>query len=298
MKSGPYTVVGLGEIVWDLLPGGPQLGGAPGNFAYYASLLGNDSIVTSRVGTDALGPRTLRQLEQLGLTTAFVQVDGAHPTGTVQVKVDEGGQPDFTIEEDAAWDFMEWTSQWQELASRADAVCFGTLAQRSDKSRETIRRFLRATRKDALRVFDINLRQSFYSKEVVAESLALSKAVKLNQQESPAIAELLGLGGNNDEERARALLQAYGLELVCVTRGAQGSLIVTEREVAEHPGLQITIADAVGAGDAFTAALAHHYLRGAPLNRISQAANLLGASVASRVGATPAIEQSVLEQIK
>ena len=297
MNSGRYTIIGLGEIVWDLLPGGPQLGGAPANFAYYANLLGNHGIITSRVGTDALGPHPLHQLEQLGLTTAYIQIDEVHPTGTVLVQVDESGQPDFTITEDVAWDFMEWTSQWQELANKADAICFGSMAQRSDISRETIRRFLRATRKDALRVFDMNLRQSFYSEEIIDESLRLSQVVKLNHQESLEITEMFGLGGSNVEERARGLLQAYNVELVCVTRGAQGSLIVTDTEVVEHPGVQITIADAVGAGDAFTATLTHHYLRGAPLNRISQAANHLGAWIASQVGATPVIEQSVLKQI-
>ena len=298
MNSGRYTVVGLGEIVWDLLPGGPQLGGAPANFAYYANLLGNHSIVASRVGIDPLGHITNHHMEQLGLTTVYIQTDGVHPTGTVMVQVDERGQPEFTVIEDVAWDFLEWTSQWQGLASKADALCFGSMAQRSDMSRETVRRFLRATRKDALRVFDVNLRQSFYSEEVIDESLRLSKVVKLNHQELPKITEMFGLGGNNDEERARALLRAYNMELVCVTRGAQGSLLVTDTEVLEHPGLQITIADAVGAGDAFTAALTHHYLRGAPLNRISQAANFLGAWIASQVGATPVIDQSMLEQIK
>jgi fructokinase len=297
MNSGLYTIVGLGEIVWDLLPGGPQLGGAPANFAYYANLLGNHGIITSRVGIDALGPHTLHHLEHLGLTTAYIQIDEVHPTGTVLVQVDESGQPDFTITEEVAWDFMEWTSQWQELAFKADAICFGSMAQRTRISRETIRSFLRATRQDALRVFDMNLRQSFYSEEIIDESLRLSQVVKLNHQESLEVTEMFGLGGSNDEERARRLLQAYKLELVCVTRGAQGSLIVTDTEVVEHPGVQITIADAVGAGDAFTATLAHHYLRGAPLNRISQAANHLGAWIASQVGATPVIEQSLLKQI-
>ena len=298
MNSGPYTIVGLGEIVWDLLPGGPQLGGAPANFAYYANLLGDHSIVASRVGTDPRGPHALRRLEQSGLTTRYTQVDEAHPTGTVLVQVDERGQPDFTITKGVAWDFLEWTPQWQGLASRADAVCFGSMAQRSAVSRETIRRFLRATREDALRVFDVNLRHPFYSEEVIDESLRLSDVVKLNHEEVREIAEMLGLGGGNDAERARALLRAYSPEMVCVTRGAEGSVIVTEGEVVEQAGVRIRIGDAVGAGDAFTAAMTHHYLRGGSLERISQAANQLGAWVASQVGATPAMEQSVLEQIK
>ncbi len=298
MNSGRYTIVGLGEIVWDLLPGGPQLGGAPANFACYANLLGNHSILASRLGTDPRGPRALHRLEQLGLTTRYTQIDETLPTGTVLVKVDERGQPDFTVTEGVAWDFLEWTSQWQGLASQADAVCFGSMAQRSAVSGETIRRFLRATREDALRVFDVNLRHPFYSEEIIDESLRMSDVVKLNHEEVREIAEMLGLGGGNDAERARALLRAYDLELVCVTRGAEGSVIVTEAGAVEHAGVRVRIGDAVGAGDAFTAALTHHYLRGASLERISQAANQLGAWVASQVGATPAMEQSVLEQIR
>ena len=297
MSSGHYTIVGLGEIVWDLLPAGPQLGGAPANFAYFSNLLGDRSAVASRVGADALGAETLRRLRQSGLTTRYVQTDDRRATGTVLVRVDEQGQPDFTISENAAWDFLEFTPQWQELAGTADAVCFGSLAQRSAASRETVRRFLSATRRDALRVFDVNLRQSFHSASVLDESLSRSTAVKLNDQELPVVVERLGLAGVDEAARARALLRAYHLELVCVTRGAHGSLLVTETEAVSHGGYAVTTADAVGAGDAFTAAMTHHYLRGARLATFSRAANRLGAWVASQVGATPAIGPSILEQV-
>jgi fructokinase len=164
-------------------------------------------------------------------------------------------------------------------------------------SRATIQRFLQATRPDALRIFDVNLRQAFYCEAVLAASLSQAKVAKLNHQELPIVAAMFGLDGRDDETRARALRQAFGLELVCVTRGAKGSLLISAAETVTHAGFAVTPADAVGAGDAFTAALTHHYLRGARLAEISQAANLLGSWVASQVGATPAVEPSVLRQI-
>jgi fructokinase len=297
LKSGPYVIVGLGELLWDVLPGGLQLGGAPANFAYYAAALGNQGIIASRVGNDELGREALRRLMQLGLKTFHVQIDLSHPTGTVRVQVDERGQPEFTITDEAAWDFLEWTPQWQELAAQADAVCFGSLAQRSPQSRATISQFLQTTRGDCLRVFDVNLRQSFYSAEILSESLQWAKVVKLNDAELPKLVEILELSSDSDNERVRRLIQAFDLDLVCVTQGARGSLLVTESGAVEHPGFPVTVADAVGAGDAFTAALVHHYLRQAPLERINEAANRLGSWVATQVGATPFVGQDVLKHI-
>jgi len=298
MASDQYTIIGLGELLWDLLPGGKQLGGAPSNFAYMAASLGDRCFIASRVGNDSLGREALDRLNQLGLPTCYVQIDRSHSTGTVLVQVDERGQPDFTITEDVAWDYLEWTPEWQALAAQADAVCFGSLAQRSPQSRDTIHRFLQAARSDALRIFDVNLRQSFYSTEIISESLRLSNIVKLNNEELPRVIRMLDLGDGSEAEAARRLLRAFNLDLVCLTRAAQGSLLVADDEVAEHPGFRVAVADAVGAGDAFTAALAHNYLRGASLERINEAANRLGAWVATQVGATPAVEQHVLEQIK
>ena len=296
MTSKQHVIVGLGEILWDMLPVGKELGGAPANFAYMATRLGDRGIVASRVGTDELGQQAHLNLQRF-LTTSHVQFDEAHSTGTVLVRVDDKGQPDFTISETVAWDFLEWTPQWKELAAQADAVCFGSLAQRSPVSRETIRRFLEATRSEALRIFDVNLRQSFYSAEILSESLERCNVVKLNHDELPQVAELVKLGGKGEIAYALRLIHVYGLELVCVTRGEHGSLMVTDAEIVEHPGRQITVADTVGAGDAFTAALTYHYLRKERLEKISEAANRLGGWVASQVGATPQIEQDVLEEI-
>src|SRR5215470_14636656 len=184
-------VAGLGEILWDFLPSGKQLGGAPANFAYCSHLLGNRAVVASRIGSDELGSQIRDRLQQSGVDREFLQIDSTHSTGTVTVELDSKGQPNYEITRSVAWDFMEWTDSWRALAKSVDAVCFGSLAQRSEESRITIRRFLDATRKDALRVFDVNLRQRFYSPETLVQSLELANVAKLNCDESVVIKELL-----------------------------------------------------------------------------------------------------------
>jgi fructokinase len=290
-SQAKYIVVGLGELLWDILPSGRQLGGAPANFAYMAALLGDCAMIASRVGGDSLGHEALQQLEQTSLDVSHVQLDAAHPTGTVRVELEDKGKPTFTIQEDVAWDHIEFTPDWQELAERADAVCFGSLAQRSPESHATIRNFLKATRDETFIIFDANLRWPFYSPEVLAESLALSNIAKLNDEELARIVELLDVGGVGEEDSARRLLQLFDLQMVCVTRGERGSLLVTDAGSAAHPGFKTAVADTVGAGDAFSAALLHHYLRGASLERINEAANRLAATVVTQVGAMPEIVQ-------
>lgn len=298
MNETQYTVVGLGELLWDILPTGEQLGGAPANFAYITAMLGDSGIVASRIGTDERGDKALRQLQQAKLITSQVQVDEAKPTGTVPVQIDDKGKPVFTITEDVAWDFLQWTADWQTLAAQADAVCFGSLAQRSPQSRTTIRHFLNATRPDALLVFDINLRAPFYSEEVIGESLRLAKVLKLNDEELPILMKICGLdSAATDKDCLRRLMQVYDLQMACMTRGNHGSLLVTDAKSVEHSGFAIEVADTVGAGDAFTAAMIHHYLRGAQLERISEAANRMGSWVASQVGATPVAELNILKEI-
>jgi len=301
-----HTIVGLGEILWDLFPAGRQLGGAPANFAYITSLLGNRGITASRLGQDDLGRAATVRLKELGLDTMFLQKDPQHPTGTVRVEVDPKGQPCFEISQSVAWDFLEWTPQWQEVAAEADAVCFGSLAQRSPQSQSTIRSCLRATRPQCLRVFDVNLRQKFFDAAVLDESMKMASIVKLNHEELPKIMRLLQGDGElreheSQESSARHLLDLYQLRLVCVTRGNEGSLLMTSTERSVHAGFRVKVADTVGAGDAFTAALVCEYLRGASLAQMNEAANHVGAWVASQNGATPApgpegIEQS-LKQI-
>ena len=296
MTNAKYTIVGVGELLWDLLPSGKQLGGAPANFAYITNLLGDTGIPASRVGRDPLGDEALQRLAQLGLTGASIQRDSIHPTGTVNVEIDNGGQPRFDISEPVAWDCLEWTPAWQQLAREADAVCFGSLAQRSSQSRSTIRSFLHAARPEAVRIFDVNLRQTFYNAQVLTESMKLATIVKLNQEELPKIMRLFELENRGEEDSARRLLSSHDLKLVCVTRGNSGSLLVSADERSEHPGFKVKVADTVGAGDAFTAALVFGYLRGMPLPQINETANRVGAWVASQSGATPVPKPGGLAQ--
>jgi fructokinase len=286
-----------------LLPAGKQLGGAPTNFAYMMALLGHRGVVASRVGKDSLGAELRTRLDALSLDASQVQTDSAYPTGTVKVHLDRDGQPKYEITEGVAWDFIEWTPEWQRLAGDADVICFGSLAQRSPESRATIREFVAASPPHTLRIFDVNLRQKFFSADVLAESLRLANVAKLNEHELPIALREIGLDFDDlhfDDERtaAESLRRAFKLKLVCVTRGDKGSLLVTENERDEHPGFPVRVVDSVGAGDAFTAALAHHMLAGSSLRAMNQAANRLGAWVASQAGATPAADASVIEIVK
>jgi len=281
----PNTIVGLGEILWDLLPAGKQLGGAPANFAYHAALLGNRGVVASRIGTDDLGTEILDLLMRLQLTTEHVQRDDDQPTGTVDVKLDEQGHPEYTIIEPVAWDALQWTDQWRQLAAATDAVCFGSLAQRHETSRTTIRNFLAATRDNAVRVFDINLRQHYYSDEILQYSLDIANIAKLNDDELPEVLRTLNLPATGMVDGAQRLLSLFELQLVCVTCGENGSLLITGTETQRAVGIHVNVADTVGAGDAFTAALCHHYLRGSDLGTMNNAANAMGAWVASQSGA-------------
>ncbi|MBS1853080.1 MAG: carbohydrate kinase [Acidobacteria bacterium] len=291
------VVVGLGEVLWDLFPAGKQLGGAPANFAYISSLLGNAGAVASRVGDDVLGEEIRLRFLHSGFDTLFLQEDPLHPTGTVKVIVRAAGQPQFEITQAVAWDYLEWNSAWRDLAGRTDAVCFGSLAQRSPQSRETIRKFLAATPRGALRIFDVNLRQSYYSAEVLRESIRAVQMVKLNEDELPRVLELLGLPRGDERSSAQILRRQCNLQLVCVTRGERGSLLVGADALDEHPGFSVQVADTVGAGDAFTAGLVHSFLRGAALSVVNEVANRMGAWVSTQAGGMPAPEATQLEAV-
>jgi fructokinase len=288
-------VVGLGEVLWDLLPERTCLGGAPANFAYITTLMGDQGIVASRVGEDSQGLEALRRMEELGLNIDHVQTDRQHPTGTVKVELDGKGLARFEIAHPAAWDSLEWTLEWQHLAEKADAVCFGSLAQRSEKSRATIRHFLRAISPGTVKVFDVNLRQSYYSHEILAESMRLADIVKLNDEELPKIMSLGKFPHTDELSSAQRLISTYDLKLVCITRGGRGSLLARDGESSEHAGFRVPVADTVGSGDAFTAGLVHEYLQGASLDLMNEVANLVGAWVASEVGAMPTPKRGALE---
>ena len=293
----PALMIGLGEVLWDILPTGRVLGGAPANFAYMTSVLGDQGIVASRVGSDDLGREACRVMQDLGVNTSYLQKDEQHETGIATVTIDETGQPNFTIKEPVAWDLLEWSPEWEELSARADVICYGSLAQRSSRSADTIDRFLRNAPTKTLRICDVNLRQSFYNKDVLLKSFEYADIVKLNEQELIQVSFLFELAAGNAEFLAQRLLQGCNLELVCITRGDRGSLLVSRDQTVEHGGYQVEVADAVGAGDAFTACLAYHYVRGNSLQQISEAANRFASWVATQRGATPPISSRQLQDI-
>ena len=302
MTAPRPIVVGLGELLWDLFPRGKQLGGAPANFAYITALLGDSGIVASRIGDDRLGQEALWHLKSNGLDVHHVQRDLVHPTGTVKVEVDSKGQAEYIFPENVAWDFLEFSEDWISLARSTHAVCFGSLAQRSAVSRATIRAFLAALPSFAIGIFDVNLRQAFFSSEILRDSARFAKVLKLNDEEFPRFLDLMQCplkpSGRDDITSARWLCKEFGVQLVCITRGAHGSLLVTATSQDEHPGFSVKIADTVGAGDAFTATMVHHALRGSSLPAINAAANRMGAWVASQEGAMPPPDPDVLKEIR
>ena len=285
------TVVGIGELLWDLLPDGKLLGGAPANFAYISHLLAADVRVVTSVGRDADGDEALRRLHDAGLVTEYCQRSD-FPTGSAGVHL-QHGQPHFTITEDVAWDHITCDEKTLSLMKNADAVCFGTLAQRSSTSRASIQSCLRATPPNCLRIFDCNLRQSYYSRDVLAESLRVATIAKVNDAELPTLTTMLECGTSAEELRL-----AFDLDLVCITRGEHGCLLAARDATVEHPGFPTTVVDAIGAGDAFTAAMTHGLLRGWPLDRVAAFANSWGAFVASRRGAMPVITKQKIVEIE
>ncbi len=282
-----FKVVGIGELLWDFLPTGSQLGGAPCNLAFHAHALGDKGIIVSRVGQDALGSTALNMLASAGLDVSHVQRDADAPTGTVLVSLDRHRHPNFTITPDVAWDRLRWTDDLLGVASAADAVCFGTLAQRSPASREAIRAFIGATNKDCLIAFDVNLRQFYYTQEMIVSSLELADFCKMNEKELPAVAAALKIPITNVADTAQRIVDAFDLRCLAVTRGEEGSLLVSENEVVEHPGYRVDVQDTVGAGDAFVAGCIHGLLRNMSLAVTSQIAAERGAWVASSRGAMP-----------
>jgi fructokinase len=293
----PALMVGLGEVLWDMLPSGKILGGAPANFAHMISALGDRGVIASRIGVDPLGEDAFTVIAKSGVDTQYIQRDQEYETGSAEVVIDESGQPVFTIKESVSWDNLEWTSSWEDLAKSADVICFGTLAQRSAVSAATVDRFLRSSRSDTIRIFDVNLRQSYYSTDVLKRSLQHANIVKLTDQELSRVTTMIGLEANGDELRAKRLLNEFDLNLVCITRGAYGSVLATKGKTVVHPGFAVRVVDAVGAGDAFTACLAHCLVRGLSLEEINEFANRLASWVVTQVGATPSVDRQQLQRI-
>ena len=285
-------VIGIGEVLWDLLPAGRQLGGAPANFAYHAGALGAQAGMVTRVGRDALGQEILCRLEQLRLPANLVQVDETSPTGTVTVELAGEGVPNFTIHEHVAWDHLQLTDAALATARTADARCFGSLAQRAEPSRGTIQHLLRQSSPTALRIFDINLRQHFYSRTVIEPSLQLANVLKLNDSELSVLATLFELKGD-PQSQLTALARHFDLRVVALTLGSQGSLLYQDGHWSKCRTRSVRVEDTVGAGDAFTAALALGLLRQMDLEAINLAANEVASCVCSCAGATPPLRDSL-----
>lgn len=286
------TVVGLGEILWDVFPERKVLGGAPANFAYHASQFGFNGYAVSAIGDDLLGKEILTSLEEKGLNYLLEKTD--YPTGTVQVTLNKAGVPQYEICENVAWDNIPFTARTENLAKNTQTVCFGSLAQRNSVSRETIRKFIAAMPEDSLKIFDINLRLNFYSKEIIHESLEMSNMMKINDEEVIKVANLYGWKGDEQEICGR-LLEDYKLDILVLTKGTDGSFVFTPRQTSYQPTPKVHVADTVGAGDSFTAAFVAAYLHGERIEDAHQLAVEVSAYVCLQHGAMPKLADSYLE---
>lgn len=288
------SVLGIGEVLWDLLPSGRQLGGAPTNFACHARGLGADAGVVTRVGADDLGREALRFLERRGIPSCLAQIDPEAATGTVDVTLSSEGIPSFIIHEPVAWDRLSATPEALAAVRGAEAICFGTLAQREKASRAAVQALVAAAPQKAWRVFDLNLRQAYFSREVIEDSLALANVLKLNEGEMEILARLLALPGGIKEQVQR-LADDYSLRVVALTRGAHGSSLFRAGRWSEYQAAPMKVSDTVGAGDAFTAALTLGLLRGMEIDAINRLANEVARYVCSQPGATPQLPERFAE---
>ena len=277
-------------MLWDLLPSGPQLGGAPGNFAYHARALGANASVVTRVGDDTFGHDILRHFEKQGIADGTIQMDATTPTGTVSVSLSENGNPDYVIHENVAWDHLTVTTSALKAIREADAICFGSLAQRGEISRSAIQRLVAAAPAETLRVFDINLRQKYFSREVIAQSLRLANMLKLNDGELTTLAEMFSLNGSA-RQQLQQLAMEFSLRFIALTRGPAGSLLFQNGQWSDCPSDPVQIVDTIGAGDAFTAALVMGLLQKMELSKINFLADAVARHVCSCAGATPPLPE-------
>lgn len=284
MDERRYVIAGIGEVLWDVMGSVEKLGGAPINFAYHAGMLGAEAHAISTVGNDGRGRRAIAQLRENGVSVAHIAIIDGATTGYVQASVDAHGVASYLFPDDVAWDNLQVDEGCRRLAPRLDAVCFGSLAQRSGVSRRVIHGFLHLLPPKCLKVFDINIRQEFYSPEIIRTSLAMADVVKLNDEEIALIASMEGLTGDMQQQLLQ-LVGRYGLNLAVLTRGGSGSLLVGRGETSDHPGYRTAIVDTIGAGDAFTAATVLGLLRGRPLADINDHANRVAAFICGQEGA-------------
>lgn len=290
------TILAFGELLWDLLPSGPVLGGAPANFAYRIHSAGDRSVLVSRLGHDALGQAAFAQVSQLGLDASWLQWDDEHPTGTVQVQVDAQGNPHFHIVPGVAYDHIGLSAELLSLATTAHCLCFGTLVQRTETSRRTLQRLLEAA-SQAIKLCDLNLRPACYSPETIAASLEHADILKLNEQECDYLASLFHLPRQSLDHFASEAVRRWDLTHCLITLGERGALAVSRTgEKVYSAGYRVPVMDTCGSGDACSAAFLHHLLQGAPLGRAVEAGNAWGALVATQRGATELISAAGVEE--
>ena len=284
-------IVGIGEALWDVLPEGKKIGGAPANFAYHVSQFGLQSCIVSAVGDDALGKEILDNFREKNLNHIVETVP--YPTGTVQVELDPNGVPQYDIKENVAWDNIPFTPQLEELAHRTRAICYGSLAQRNVVTRQTINRFIDAMPKDQenLIVFDVNLRQRFYTKEILDESMKRCNVLKINDEELVTISRMLGYPGTDLQSKCWILLGRYDLKMLILTCGVNGSYIFTSGNMSYLATPQVEVADTVGAGDSFTATFTSSIIKGLPVAEAHRRAVEVSAFVCTQHGAMPVLPE-------
>ena len=285
-------IVGLGEALWDCLPDGKKLGGAPANFAYHAGQFGFDTLAVSALGEDALGEETIAALEEHKLNYLMPRIP--YPTGTVQVTLDEQGIPTYNIREGVAWDNIPFTPEIEEVAKTCQAVCFGSLAQRSVVSRETIGKFLDATPSDCVKIFDINLRQSFFTKEIIEASMRRCNILKINDEELVVVSRMFELPDLDEEKRCKQLIKDYNLDILVLTCGTNGSYVFMADKSYYQPTPKVEVADTVGAGDSFTGSFCAALLKGKSIPEAHELAVKVSAFVCTQNGAMPTLPKDFL----
>lgn len=288
-------VVGMGEALWDVLPEGKKIGGAPANFAYHVSQFGLPSCVVSAVGDDALGKEIIENFTSKGLNQLIAEVP--YPTGTVQVEIDPAGVPQYEIKENVAWDNIPYTAHLEMLAEKTKAVCFGSLAQRNVVSRNTINRFLDAMpqNEDTLVLFDVNLRQGFYNKEILCNSMKRCNILKINDEELVTVSRMFGYPGIDLQDKCWILLGKYNLKMLILTCGINGSYVFTPGNVSFQPTPKVEVADTVGAGDSFTAAFIASILKGKSVQEAHSTAVQTSAFVCTKKGAMPTLPSELTD---
>jgi fructokinase len=290
-----FKVLGIGEALWDLLPSGPQLGGAPANFACHARALGAEAYIVTRVGADDYGRAIAESFRKMQIAGGLLQVDEIAATGTVAVTLSADGIPHFVIQENVAWDKLTATREALNAVREADAICFGSLAQRTEFARGSIQRLVAAASAHSLRVFDVNLRQDFFSKGVIERSLQLANVLKLNDGELKVLAQMFGLGGSVHQQ-IESLAKHFGIGVVALTRSPLGSLLFRGGQWSDCVSAPVEVIDTIGAGDAFTAALVMGLLRKMELGQINALADEVARYVCSCAGATPPLLKQLSEK--